>query len=103
MNGHPVGEAAAAHDAEHPVACSPGPDAFPGGGYHTGHLEARDVLRRARRRRVTALPLRHISPVHAREPGRYDDLVRGRNRVGAFGQPDNLVAASSAKRHSPHV
>ncbi len=103
MYDHPVGEPAAAHDAEHPVADSPGQDAFPNGSYDAGRLKAGDVLRRARRRRVVALPLRHVSPVHAREPGRHDNLVRARNRVRALGQADNLVAASALECHSPHV
>jgi hypothetical protein len=75
MNGHPIGEPAAAHDAEDPVTCSPGPDTFPDGSYYACYLEAGDVLRRASGRRVISLPLRHVSPVHACEPGRHDDLV----------------------------
>ena len=102
MHHYPVGQPAAADEAEHPVADVPRADGVPGGGHHARDLQAGDVPRRPRRRGVVSMPLRHVGPVHASEPGGHEDLVGRGNRVGARGDGDDLVSPGPGERHGSH-
>ena len=81
VHDEPLGLPAAGQHRHHPIADREAGGAGPEGDHLAGRLEAGDVDRRARRRRVEAGALEEVGVADAGGPHRHRDLARARLRV----------------------
>jgi hypothetical protein len=92
VHGGELGLAAAADDRHHAIARAEPLGARPARDDLAGELEAGDIRRRARRRRVQAAPLHHVGAVDAGRLDADEDLARPGLGVGVVLDAELLVA-----------
>jgi predicted amidohydrolase len=102
VHGDSVGEAAAADEPEDAVAGRKAAHGRSRRDDDAGHLEPRNVLRRARRRWVVTCPLGEVCRVHPGKAGRDDELLGAGNRVGSLFEAHDLLAAGPGEDDRPH-
>ena len=97
-----LGVPATGDQRTHPIADLPAIDARSGLDDGAGHLQSGDV-RRARRRRVQALPLHHVRAIDAGCRHLDQDLTRTSRRPWTFGRDEHLGAARLTDFDHQHV
>ena len=96
-----LGVTASGQQRAHLVAWLPAGDLAADGCDPAGALHAR-IGRRARRRRVAALPLRQIGPVHSGCSNSDQHLIGCRDRIGHFAQLEYLWPARVIDHNRAH-